>query len=138
MGVERRPSAGAAQQRDHPHQPVTRFLTPSGRAFFIDTPQTLPIIATETVGFGSAGDDAPFTALTSRTPSGWNRITVCADTSDAVAELSRPVAALPRARPRRRCPARPPAGPAVRRSESFGDGCRCNQNTLDLVRDGGL
>lgn len=69
------------------YQPVTRVVLPGGYAY-VNTPGSTAITATGTVGIIMPGAVARFAAHTDRTPSGFNRITVCADSSGVVRERS--------------------------------------------------
>ena len=69
------------------YQPVNRVVLPGGYAY-VNTPGSTAITATGTVGAIMAGAVARFEAQSDRTPGGFNRITVCADSSGVVHERS--------------------------------------------------
>jgi hypothetical protein len=69
------------------YQPVTRVVL-HGRDAYINTPGSTAITATGTVSSIMPGTVERFAAQSDRTPSGFNRITVCADSSGVVPERS--------------------------------------------------
>jgi hypothetical protein len=69
------------------YQPVTRVVLPGGYAY-VTTPGSTAITATGTVGIIWPGTSERFVANSDRTPGGYNRITVCADSSNAIRERS--------------------------------------------------